>query len=296
MSTSISKFLNNTLKNLLLKNITNSDEASLLIRTKLIGNDPIMIARFGSIEIKGVLFPFLPFYIKYFFKKKIFKDLYISAGFFPVTDEYIKKFSKLMINDMKQIDILGSWRSEEFFFKKYLQNCKKVKLSDLEPYFHKFPWTVSLENKKILVIHPFNTSIEYQYFNMRDKLFLNNNVLPKFKSLETIKAIQTIVGTKSIYENWFDALDYMKSEIEKKDFDIAIIGCGAYGFPLAAHVKRLGKKAIHLGGATQILFGIKGKRWIEDPNFNHIINQYFIYPNKADKVINYTLIEGGAYW
>ena len=30
---------------------------------------------------------------------------------------------------------------------------------------------------------------------------------------------------------------------------------------LAAHVKRLGKRAVHLRGATQILFSIKGKHW-----------------------------------
>ena len=28
------------------------------------------------------------------------------------------------------------------------------------------------------------------------------------------------------------------------------LGCGAYGFPLAAHVKRMGKKAIHMGGSN----------------------------------------------
>lgn len=49
----------------------------------------------------------------------------------------------------------------------------------------------------------------------------------------------------------------MKDEIDKQDYDIALIGCGAYGFPLAAHIKRSGKKAIHLGGALQLLFGIK---------------------------------------
>ena len=49
----------------------------------------------------------------------------------------------------------------------------------------------------------------------------------------------------------------------KIDFDVAIIGCGAYGFPLAAKLKQAGKQAIHLAGATQLLFGIKGKRWEE---------------------------------
>ena len=62
----------------------------------------------------------------------------------------------------------------------------------------------------------------------------------------------------------------MKSEIDKCDYDVCLIGCGAYGFPLAAHVKHKGKQAIHLGGTLQLLFGIKGNRWF-DPNS-------FLYP------------------
>lgn len=49
---------------------------------------------------------------------------------------------------------------------------------------------------------------------------------------------------------------YGVTEIEalKFDFDVAIIGCEAYGFPLAARLKRAGKIVVHMGGATQILF------------------------------------------
>ena len=53
----------------------------------------------------------------------------------------------------------------------------------------------------------------------------------------------------------------MYTEAVKIDFDTAIIGCGAYGFPLAAKLKAAGKQAFHMGGATQLLFGIKGSRW-----------------------------------
>ena len=65
--------------------------------------------------------------------------------------------------------------------------------------------------------------------------------------MHTIKAVQTIADQQdSRFDTWFDALEYMKDEISKVDFDIALIGCGAYGMCLAAHVKRLGKQAVHL--------------------------------------------------
>jgi hypothetical protein len=99
----------------------------------------------------------------------------------------------------------------------------------------------------------------------------------------------------------------MKSEINKADFDICLIGCGAYGFPLAAHVKRMGKKAFHIGGSLQLLFGIKGKRWeVNDPHYelgnDNIIdyyslpNEYWVRPLEEEKPANHSKVEDSCYW
>ena len=88
----------------------------------------------------------------------------------------------------------------------------------------------------------------------------------------------------------------MCNQIKKTEFDIAIIGCGAYGFPLAAFVKKLGKKAIHLGGATQILFGIKGKRWDNFETISKLYNQHWVYPDKSEYPDNYKMVGEGCYW
>jgi len=118
-------------------------------------------------------------------------------------------------------------------------------------------------------------------------------ILPKLKNLEVIQAVQTIAGNKDPrFKDWFEALDYMKKEIDKKDFNIALIGCGAYGLPLAAHVKSLGKQAIHIGGGLQLLFGIKGKRWEE----HKLFTKDWIYPLKEDTPQNIKKVEGGCYW
>ena len=201
-----------------------------------------------------------------------------------------------MLKDIQSVDILGSWRIEEIFLRNFLLYSKKIPLVELEPYLQVNPWSEALEGKKVLVIHPFDKTIQSQYNNFRSVLFKDPRVLPQFKSLETIKAIQSISGNNTLFTNWFEALDFMKSEIDKKDFDIAIIGTGAYGFPLAAHVKRIGKKAVHMGGATQILFGIKGKRWLENDKFKDIINEYFVHPLEEDKPKQFEQVEGGCYW
>ena len=114
--------------------------------------------------------------------------------------------------------------------------------------------------------------------------------------METIQAVQTIGENKVGFNDWFEALDYMKEQIIQKDFDIAIIGCGAYGFPLAAYVKALGKKAIVMAGATQLLFGIKGKRWDNNPMINRFYNDYWVRPTIAEKPNAADSVENGCYW
>ena len=217
-----------------------------------------------------------------------------NAGFFPVTDSNLDQFSDLMLKSMPLVDILGSWLHNEQIFSDELSNAIRVPLDNLEPYFHVNPWSEILKAKKILVIHPFEESIREQYKN-KERLFDDKRVLPEF-DLQIIKAVQSIAGNPTGFSSWFDALDFMKREIDKRDFDIAIIGCGAYGFPLAAYVKSIGKKAVHLGGATQMLFGIKSKSWEDDSHFHYLINEYWVRPKEIERPANYKQVEGGRYW
>ena len=269
-------------------------EGNNQIYETILSGKPFMAARFGATEIKAVLYPRLPKLLKFFFKKRIFSRMFTLSGFFPSNEENIIKFSEMMINNTKLIDILGSWRMEEFFLKKELKNVTIVKLNYLEPYLNDPPWSKALENKKILVIHPFAESIREQY-KKKDFLFNNKYILPDFK-LDVIKAVQSLSGEKNPFENWFQALEFMKNKISKKDFDIALIGCGAYGFPLAAYVKEIGKQAIHMGGGLQILFGIKGKRWDNHPIIGKFYNEHWIRPRAEDKPAKSYLVEDDCYW
>ena len=70
-----------------------------------------------------------------------------------------------------------------------------------------------------------------------------------------------MAGAKVDHASWFDAYRCKCDEIANTNFDICLIGAGAYGLLLASFVKQLGKKAIYMGGMIQILFGIKRKRW-----------------------------------
>ena len=145
------------------------------------------------------------------------------------------------------------------------------------------------------MVHPFDATIKSQYAR-RKELFANGDILPGFQLL-TYRPVMSFLGLKTPYLDWFEALDKMIADIAKIDFDIALLGCGAYGFPLAAFIKRdLGRQAIHIGGAAQLLFGIKGGRWDKNSRVLTLYNQSWVRPGEEERPINFQQHEGGAYW
>ena len=233
------------------------------IRDGIMSGEPFMTGRFGGFEVFAMQSAEFDDMEK---MKRAIDFLDKSAGFFPKDENLLYRFNDIMKEACTQIDILGCWlvNYEDYYIRHYCRNIKSVgKLMAIEPWnVMEKPWSESLEGKRVLVIHPFEKTILSQY-EKHDRLFDNPKLLPQFE-LKTLKAVQTSgSAVDSRFDTWFDALDYMCAECEKIDFDVALIGCGAYGFPLAAHIKRMGKQAIHIGGALQILFGIKGRRWDE---------------------------------
>lgn len=292
--------------------IDDPNKVSQIIYERLMSDKPCMVARFGSTELNMVVNylgiikkekSFLKFIqgnsLPWWWEQKRMLQMQDWSGFFPPTEEKITRFCELTLADLKEVDVLGSWLENEHFFLDKMK-CELVQREIQNPFFAKLPWTKALEGKKVLVVHPFAELIEHQYTNCRKKLFKNLDMLPKFE-LQTIKAIQTLGGKHEVFKDWFEALEWMKNEIDKCDYDICLIGAGAYGFPLAAHVKRKGKKAVHLGGSLQLLFGIKGNRW-ENPNYNKdynyvaLMNQHWVKPGESFRPENAESVEGACYW
>ncbi|MFT6919002.1 MAG: hypothetical protein ACJA2G_001637 [Cognaticolwellia sp.] len=291
------------------KMFSNKEYSNELIFNLLAADEPCMISRIGSTEmlcitnylgveneqkksisnyVKGDGFP-------WWWEISTIDQMQRWSGFFPSDIKKLKQFSELMLEDIKAIDVLGSWLNDEKYLQTELRNAKRVVLEDLEPFFSKNPWTRVLEGKKVLVVHPFSEDIESQY--KKRSLLFDNDLLPDFE-LKTIKAVQSIAGEETQFDDWFAALDSMKVQIDNTDYDVCIIGCGAYGLPLAAHVKRTGKKAVHLGGVTQLLFGIKGSRWEEYivwPYMN-LFNEHWVRPGESAKPNNANQVEGACYW
>jgi hypothetical protein len=281
--------------------------ASDLIAAKIAGSEPCMICRFGNVELDATVR-----YLNSVARRNsalgrlvgkiesllwggdLKRRMSNNAGFFPASDEYLDLFGQRMIQDIGSIDVLGSWIDREVHIISFLKSASIVFLHDLEPYFHADPWSRKLAGKTVLVIHPFEESIQSQY-QQYQKLFQDPRILPGF-TLKTLKSVQSIAGNSSGFETWFEALDSMCAKIRSIDFDVAIIGAGAYGLPLAAYVKKIGKKSIHMGGATQILFGIKGGRWDGIPFYQNLYNEHWTRPLPSEIPANYQSVEKGCYW
>jgi hypothetical protein len=286
--------------------------AADLIRKGLESKLPFAVSRYGHSELRTLLTfmhiqenaPRWKKLARYIVGEKVepwwhpdtLEHITRNAGVFPNRIEVIEKFCRLVLADMKSIDVVGSWLGGESWIKHLMPNAKFIRFHDFYHFLHPVPWTDALKGRKVLVVHPFDKSIERQY-RIRDMIFRGRHTLPEF-DLITYKAVQSIAGNIPVgMDNWFQAFDRMKLDISRIDFDTAILGCGAYGMPLASFIKRdLGLQAVHLGGNTQILFGIRGNRWEHDPNFATIFNSYWVKPLPEETPIGHATIDENCYW
>lgn len=279
------------------KRIKGYNEASNLIYNGLISGKPFLAARFGDAELRALIYTLeFDMGLRKSFPKYIKTAMHRNAGFYPSDNENLLRFGRLLWESCAQVDLYGVWFNllEDYVIHHQSPNAELVELEGLEPYRTSMPWSRALKNKRVLVVHPFEESIKHQ-FEIKDKLFEDKNVLPEF-DLITYKAIQTNAGGICEYKTWFDALDKMFTDIKKLEFDIAIVGCGAYGLPLAARIKSIGKQVIHLAGATQIMFGIRGARWDARPEMQKYFNEYWIRPNSSERPKDAQNVEGACYW
>ena len=237
----------------------------------------------------------------------VIDQIYNWSGFFPNDINLGPEFLSLMTESLKEMDILAPFYQfcENYFINQYTN--KNIIISESDGLFEicrlEDVWTKGLKGKKVLIVSPFEDTIKSQY-EKRELLFPGKEILPEFELL-TYRSLMTIGDMKDDrFDTWFEALEYMKKEILSMDFDIALLGCGAYGFPLAAEIKKAGKQAVHMGGILQILFGIMGKRWDgtrtgDTINIRKDIAKYYnenwTYPLE-EKPKEASKVEYGPYW
>lgn len=286
------------------RNQLDNEAAGKALAERILSGNPLAAGRIGLFELAAMRMSEFGIEKKY---RLVMDNIYNCAGFFPNDTALLALFLEEMKLALKEMDFLAPSRQflENYFINHY--TSKNITVSTNFDLFEicklKEIWTPALEGKKVLVVTPFAKTVESQY-QKRELLFPGTNILPEFR-LSTYRSLMTIGDLRDDrFATWFDALRYMEREILALDFDIALLGCGAYGFPLTARLKKAGKQAVHMGGVLQILFGIMGKRWdgtrtggplcIRE-DIAKYYNGYWTYPLE-ERPGEASKVEYGPYW
>jgi len=292
----------------------NSDE---MIADLLQSQSPVAIGRLGGTESRyignliklrtsrrKINFAHLAYAKKDLLRRQ--REIRSLSGFFYADEKEENQFLQIYLEAMSNLDLIGVW-GQAFTWPESIAldktNIQVVSLEGLSPWVEAvpylnpisniLPWTSVLHGKKLLVISPFSESILAQHSKAKE--CFRGVDYPMFE-LSTIRAPMTFDGMSDLDSNWFKNLENLLNDVKEVDFDIALVGAGAYSLPLVSGIKNLGKKAIHTGGGTQLFFGIIGKRWESASYVNKYLNQDWIRPSKDEIPLSFQSIENGCYW
>lgn len=278
--------------------IKKRNEANDYLINLLKRGEPCFITRIGGTECEIIRQTLMKRHhlIKRYSDKTIHDGLEWS-GIFPNTPQYYETFTDIYLKSIKHVTAFGVWFRplEEYIITKHSKYDEVIDFYTLYPGIN--TWTTALKGKKVLVVHPFAKTIESQYYNNREHIFPNNpDLLPEFE-LITYKSIVSFAGETTDYKTWDEALYKMYDDIKNIDFDICLLGCGAYGLPLGALIyNNMRKKVIHVGGSLQLLFGIDGNLYHNYDLTKHLMNEYWVYPSVEETPKGASGVENSMYW
>jgi hypothetical protein len=288
------------------------EQGARWLRDTLKRRSPFLAGKIGTSELDTLYFyagarstpatakPY-PAYIR--------KNICVNAGVFPATDTAIDDWVTYMfLHVLPSLDCVAEWNPvntiEELGILQY--TCPKAtrcKLRSLEPYYEEAPedrWSLALP-ARVAVVSPFAATITTQWAKRADvwkhRVLWNTTteIIPVRCGYNPIIAGPANAWSPEIL-TWRDAVNAMVEAVVSTKASVALIGCGALSLPIGAELKRRGISAIHMGGATQILFGIKGRRWTTHDVISTFFNEAWVSPSVAEVPKQATSVEGGCYW
>ena len=290
---------------------TNSWSRAELLRQEteigalLAGSRPACIGKIGTTELCGL--EYFDRWIRLPWPRSASwyrpaQRLHHTAGLFPIRKDVFLRWAEVYRESIRYLNVTAQWQDpqdhlgayENVFLAKNLPAVRRVYLAALRVRF--VSWLPQLCSRRWLVISPFRRTIESQLPRL-NHLGLYKNVEPSLveraaANCRILSCPQLPYMVPPVHRDWQEGLADLQQQMESAEFDVAVIGAGAWSVPLAAHAKKLGRIGLHLGGDTQLLFGIKGGRWSNVKDFN----EHWVQPLAGERPENFRLMEGGAYW
>lgn len=232
--------------------------------------------------------------------KRSAKRLFVDSGVFPQDRDQFERFLVLYRKCITQLDGICIWQDmpywaayEKKIAARLCMQARVLEPSSLSP----FCILPKICHLRWVVVSPFARSMQKQATRLRQifgRMHWARELPESGPACEFVRCPLFSYMETSPYRNWSEGLERLSEEVLAKDFDLAIVGAGAWSLPLLERVKRAGKKGIHLGGNTQLLFGIKGRRW--DEYCAQYYNEFWIRPSEEETPVGYLQKEQGCYW
>jgi len=254
-------------------------------------NSGAIIGRHGSTELTLIMY--------YEQNKTVtpsqIKMLERYSGIFNYTNDWLSSYKEATgLSDI----FAGGWYSplaneELLYLAKYKMPI--IPLRSLEPYYADQSWLRALEGQRVTVVSSFADTMREQITKPIWDTFPKAN-WNFVRSYYCPSIAQGKCEWPNGVDSWSKAVDYLESEVLKTDPRIVLIGCGGLAMPLALKLKKKGIITVVLGGAIQILFGIKRHRWESHPVISEFFNDSWVFPSDDEIPNAAEKIEHGCYW
>lgn len=246
-----------------------------------------------------------------------------NAGVFPKTPESIRRWGEEMKKAVQATGCMATgWYTpilvrEKELLKRWFscvsessvqQTPDYMPLRSIEPYYSGSirRWTTQCQGQRVCVVSSFVETMKKQIAKGEAVIWPHAG-LTLWPPTITWSWVKTGYSPALVepdepcswpeeVKTWEDAVDYMVAEVVKTESRIVIIGCGGLGMILAGRLKALGKICIVMGGAVQVLFGIKGKRWENHDFISAHWNSEWVYPSPSETPKKAVEVERGCYW
>jgi hypothetical protein len=274
---------------------------------------PFFIGRNGTIEIE-VLFFWLTNRrggAQRSYPTRLLEQIQRNAGIFPGTPESIDEWCEAYTDVLTGMTggaagwFAPTFNAEKAILDTYAPNAFRTPLRSLEPYYMPagLRWTEKLVGKRVAVVSSFADTMQAQ-INRADKIWTGaeEGLLPqdvKWNFIRTGYAPTVSQGNASwpsSVNTWQEAVNHVVTSVILSQSEIALVGCGGLGMIIAGRLKEAGISTIVLGGAIQVLFGIKGRRWASHDIISRFWNDSWVSPSATEIPGAAGSIEGGCYW
>lgn len=281
------------------------------IASALQKKEGLLVGRNGTIEMEALFYKFYTAKPTDTYPSHITRRLELHAGVFPSTHNSVEKWVFQALESIRLSDILvAGWYKplaeiEEQFLNTANRYAPRIPLRSLEPYYvePEKRWTQLLKGQKVAIVNAFAETAVAQT-NKREQIWGKDadSLLPSDVTWIPIVTGYAPVLAKgraewnSSIQSWDVAVTSVAKKVIESGAKIAIIGCGGLGMLIGAELRRKGIIAIVMGGATQVLFGIKGNRWASHDVISRFWNDSWKYPAEKETPLGSSQIEGGCYW